>query len=204
MSQAQTGTRRRLEEAMIALCVERGFRNVTVAALLERAGAGRGELEAEFGDLEDCYAQIYTVQRDEFVACVAGAFFSREVWRERMRAAAHAMLEFLREDPRRAYFMSVEVHAAGDRARLIRDEAMQGFFALIDQGRAEMADPDQLTPHTAEAIGSAIYQQFQAAIADHDFERLERMIPEMMYAAVLPYLGVGAALEELQIPAPPR
>lgn len=188
---------------MIDLCVEEGFRQVTLPELLQHAGVEEDDFEAEFSDLEDCFAQIYELQRNEFVACVAGAFYSREVWREQMRAAAHAMLEFLREDRRRARFMSVEVHAAGERARLIRDEAMQGFFVLIDQGRQEMEDPEMLTLHTAEAIGSAIYQQFQTAIAADDFERLERMIPEMTYLAILPYLGEDVAREELAVPVPP-
>jgi hypothetical protein len=67
----------------------------------------------------------------------------------------------------------------------------------------QLDDPDSLTPYTAETIGSAIYQQFQATIARFDFQTLEGMIPQMMYTAVLPYLGSAVAAEELRI-APPR
>lgn len=195
--------RERIAAALIDLSVERGFYDLGLAEVLERAGVGEGAFQRHFADLEDCFAQVYERQRDEFVAAVFAGFSSRELWREQMRAAAWAMLEFLREDHKRAYFMSCEVHHAGERARLIRDEAMQGFFFLIDQGRGELEDPESLSFHTAESIGSAIYQHFSETIARFDFERLERMIPEMMYAALLPYLGPEAAAEELAIPAPP-
>jgi AcrR family transcriptional regulator len=191
-----------LRVAMIELCCERGFRDLSVEDLCRRAEVDPAEFHRNYSGLEDCFAQIYEVQRDEFAAAVARGFFSQERWRDQMRAAAYAMLEFLREDRDRAYFMSVQVHYGGDRARLIRDEAMQGFFLLIDQGRRELPDPDSLTFHTAEAIGSAIYQQFQTAIADNDFDGLEEMIPHMLYVATLPYLGPEVAAEELEI-APP-
>jgi AcrR family transcriptional regulator len=195
--------RDRVREALIALSVERGFQSLDLDDLLQGSGVDRDRFARTYSDLEDCFARIYEVQRDEFVAAVVAGFYSRQGWREQMRAAAWAMLEFLREDHERAYFMSCEVHGAGDRARIIRDEAMQGFFFLIDQGRAELADPDSLTPYTAESIGSAIYQQFQATIARWDFDGLEAMIPQMMYTALLPYLGPEAAAEELAIAPPP-
>jgi hypothetical protein len=92
---------------------------------------------------------------------------------------------------------------AGDRAKLIRDQGMQGFFLLIDQGRNEMEDPESLTPYTAETIGSAIYQRIQTAIETDELEEFESAVPEMMYMAVLPYLGPEAAQEELSIPPTP-
>lgn len=194
--------REQLERPLIELCCERGFPEIRVADLCLRANVEQARFDRHYDGLEDCFARIYEAQRDEFFTAVAGGFFSQEPWRDQMRAAAYAMLEFLREDPDRAYMMSCEVHQAGDRARLIRDEAMHGFFLLIDQGRGELEEPESLTFHTAETIGSAIYQQFQAAIAVSDFARLEEMIPHMMYMAILPYLGRQVAAEELEIPVP--
>jgi AcrR family transcriptional regulator len=200
---SQNSERARICEAMIGLCGELQYPNVTMPDLLERASVDEVAFGRHFGDLEDCFCQIFEAQRDEIVRRVVGAFAAEQGWRNQMRAAAYAMLYFLGEDLRRARFISVEVLYAGDRAKLIRDQGMQGFFLLIDQGRNEMADPESLTPYTAETIGSAIYQRIQTAIETDELEEFESAVPEMMYMAVLPYLGPEAAQEELSIPPTP-
>jgi AcrR family transcriptional regulator len=201
--QPKDSGRERIREAMIDLCLELRYPNVTLPALLERANVDRAAFDADFADLEDCFCQIFAVHREEMTIAVGSAFAAAQGWREQMRAAAYAMLRFLGEDLRRARFMSVEVLYAGDRAKLMRDEAMQGFFLLIDLGRQEMDDPDALTPATAETIGSAIYQRIQSAFERDQLDRFELGVQEMMYTAVLPYLGPEAAAEELTIAPPP-
>jgi hypothetical protein len=112
------------------------------------------------------------------------------------------MLEFLQEDDRRARLMLVDAHRGGERGNLIRDQGMQALFAFIDLGREEMDDPESLTRTTAEAIGSSIYLQIRTRIEDAGPQSLPDLLPEMMYFAVLPYLGVDAAEAELKVTAP--
>jgi len=200
--QSQERERAEIAAAMIDLCVELRYPNVELPMVLERAGVDEAAFRRHFEDLEDCFCQTYEAQRDEFALRIATAFAAEQGWRNQMRAAAYAMLGYLGEDLQRARFMTVEVLYAGDRAKLIRDQAMQGFFMLIDQGRFEMEDPDALTPFTAETIGSAIYQRIQAATERYELDKFEPGVQEMMYNAVLPYLGPEAAAEELKIPPP--
>jgi AcrR family transcriptional regulator len=195
--------RSRIAEALIELSVDQRYVNTTLEMVQARAGVDERAFERHFADLEDCYCQVYETQRDEFVARIFAAYADADCWREGIRAAGHEMQAFLGEDLRRARFMSVEVLFVGDRAKLIRDEAMQGFFFLIDQGRYEMQDPGSLTPFTAETIGSAIYQRIQTALERDDLEAFETGHQEMMYTIMLPYLGSEAAQEELHAPAPP-
>jgi AcrR family transcriptional regulator len=139
---------------------------------------------------------------DELLARVAVVYANEDCWRDRLRAVAHEMLRFLREDPERARMMTVDVLSAGERAQLIRDQGMQGLIELIDQGRQELPDPNSMTRATAEGIGGAIYNRIHVEIAAGRFDKLEQMVPELMYNAVLPYLGTQAAREELAMPAP--
>jgi AcrR family transcriptional regulator len=139
---------------------------------------------------------------DELLERVVQAYAGEESWRDRLRAVAYEMLRFLREDHERARVMTVDVLSAGERAQLIRDQGMQGLIELIDQGRQELPDPDSMTRATAEGIGGAIYRRMRLAIAAGDFDALDRMVPELMYGAVLPYLGAEAAEEELTKPPP--
>ncbi len=194
--------RDRIEQALVDLCTERTFAEVTLTTLLDRAGVTVTTFEAHYSDLDDCFCSIYQEMRDEYMLRVVVAFGGAESWRERMRAAAWVTLAYLSEDPHRARMTFVEVLYASDRAKLIRDEAMQGLFALVDQGREDPAAPPNLTRFTAETIGSTIYQQIQTAIEHDELDRFEDGLGEMMYMVVLPYLGEEAAREELTI-APP-
>jgi AcrR family transcriptional regulator len=195
--------RDRIFAAMIDLSVGCGYANVTLPMLLERAGVGEREFCSRFDDLEDCFCQIMEVETERAGQQVLTAFAAEQGWQAQLRAAAQALLDYLLEDLTRARFVCVEVMYAGDRAKLLRDRQMQAFFLLIDQGRQEMVDPEALTPFTAEAIGSSIYQRMQNALVNEQLEEFETSIPEMMYLAVLPYLGEEAAEEELDLPPTP-
>jgi AcrR family transcriptional regulator len=195
--------RERISKALVDLAVDHGFPSLTLPMVLARAGVDENTFHHYFSDLEECFCAVYEPMRDEFLMRVAAAYGSEQGWRHQMRAAAYAMLGFLGEDLRRARFMSVEMLYAGDRAKLIRDEAMQAFFLMIDQGRYEMEDPDSLSPYTAETVGSAIYQRIQRALAREEFDAFGPGVQEMMYMAVLPYLGPEVAAEELHIQPPP-
>jgi AcrR family transcriptional regulator len=187
---------------MIGLCAERRYANATVSLLLQRAELEPAAFARHFADLEDCYCQIFEGQRDELTGRVIAAYGAECGWANQLRAGAYALLFYFGEDRSRALFMR-EVFYAGERAILLRDQANQLFIALIDEGRAQMADPEELSVHTAETIASAIYQRLQSAIEYQGFEHFAKGVQEMMYTAVLPYLGPEAAAAELAIVPPP-
>src|SRR5215211_1020148 len=120
--------RSRIADALMTLSVDRRYLNTTLEMVLARAGVDEATFERYFDDLEDCFCQVLEAERDEIVRRVIAAYGSAEGWRNQMRAAADEMLAFFGEDLRRARFMNIEVLFAGDRAMLIRDEAMHAFF----------------------------------------------------------------------------
>jgi AcrR family transcriptional regulator len=194
--------RDRIEVALVELCMERTYAEVTLPMLIDRAEVDGRIFSTYYRDLEDCFASIYKEMRDEYMLRVARAFSGAADWRQRMRAAAHVTLAYLREDPARARMTFVEVLYAGDRVKVIRDEAMQILFAMVDLGRQEPGASPNLTRFTAETIGSTVYQQIQTAIEHDELDRFEEGLGEMMYMVVLPYLGEEVAREELTMPPP--
>ncbi|HYH53613.1 MAG TPA: TetR/AcrR family transcriptional regulator [Solirubrobacterales bacterium] len=203
MSQEAPQGRARIQNALIELCLERSYAGVTLPDLLRRAGVDDETFHCYFDDLEDCFCSFYEEMRDEFMLRVGESFAGVSGWREQIRAAAWAIVDYILEDPGRARISFVEVWFAGERAKLIREQAMSGLFALIDQGRLERAD-SFVSSVTAEFVGSAVYRRLQAAIESGDLSGLEAEVPELMYAVVLPYLGREAAEEELRMPRPER
>ena len=124
------------------------------------------------------------------------AYESREEWPDRLRAVAYEVIEGLSRDPSRASF-GVEVLAAGDAARARRDMTMRVIASLIDAGRQEMEDPEAVPHTTAEALAGSAYGQIYAQVVRGAVEELPALVPQLMSAAVMPYLGIEAAMAEL-------
>jgi len=190
-----------LEEAIVDEILDRGYANATVAGVCRRAAVGREEFQSRFEDLEDGYCQVLERLRDEIIERLLAAFLTGSTWRERIRAVACAMFDFIEEDRRRARFMYIEVFAAGERAQTIREGGTAAMVELIDQGRQELEHPDRLSRATAEAIAGSVFRQIRAAI-ERDDPRANDLMPQLMYSVVLPYLGAEEALRELEIPPP--
>lgn len=186
---------------MSGLCAECGYAEVSLAAVLRRAGVGEGEFHRHFADLEDCFCAVVQRGTDELLARAGVAFAARQGWRDQLRAVAYAMRDFLQEDPARARVMVVESPTACERSLAIRQQGMAGLAALIDLGRGELDDPDSVPSTTAELTAGAIYNRIHAAVEDGS-PLEDAMVRELMVAAVRPYLGADAALAELDAPRP--
>jgi hypothetical protein len=151
---------------------------------------------------EDCACELLIALRDDFVREVSAAALQHRSWRDLIRAAAYSILDYFLADEARARFMLIEVARVGERAVLIRDQGMEAMISLIDLGRAELDDPDSIGLATGAIAGAVFDRMRQIVTAGSDPDVARRMVPEMLYAVVLPYLGEEAALEELRISAP--
>jgi AcrR family transcriptional regulator len=74
---------------------------------------------------------------------------------------------------------------------------MRVIASLIDAGRQEMDDPDAVPHTTAEALAGSAYGQIYSRIVRGAVDELPDLVPQLMSAAVMPYLGMEAAMAEL-------
>lgn len=190
-----------LREALLDLCSERGYASVDLPVLLERAGLDEDAFHRHHADLDACFAAVLGGIYDEFFAAAQKALDGERGWRDRMRATAYALLRFLRRDERVAHLAAVEAQnlSAAQGPFL---ETFDRLVDLIDEGSAEVGDAVSPTRATALGVGGVLFARIQEAVAKDELELGEEEIPELMYAAVFPYIGSEAAAEELRIPPP--
>lgn len=133
----------------------------------------------------------------------AGAVFAAgDAWVDRLRAVAYGLRDFLREDPARARAMMLEAPHGNAETRRIRDDGIEALTALIDLGRGELDDPDSVPRTAAEIAAGVIYNRIHVEVERGVSGLDDEMVRELMYTAVMPYLGIDAALAELQAPCP--
>lgn len=203
MSDATANEVERLREALLDLCAERGYKKLKLKDLLERADVEKADFRRHYSDLDDCFAAVLGEIYDEFFAEAQEAVATQEGWRDRMRATAYALLRFLRRDRRVARFAAVEVEHAGKAAQGPFLETFNRLVDLLNEGSSEADGPESPGLATAIGIGGVVFARVQEAVANDELGLGEEEIPELMYAAVLPYLGPEAAEAELHIPPPP-
>lgn len=204
MSDGSAQEARKLREALLDLCAERGYKRLRLDELLQRADLDEAAFHRHYADLDACFAAVLGEIYAEFFAVAQEAVADQIGWRDRMRATAYALLRFLRADERVARLAAVEVQYAGKDAQRLFQETFNRLVELLDEGSSEAGGPESPGLATAIGVGGVVFARIQEGVVNGELEELgEEEVPQLMYAAVFPYLGAEAAAEELRIPPPP-
>lgn len=177
----------------------KGYEATTVNDVIERAGVSRDVFYDHFADKESCFLEAFGAANDVLVAAAAGAFESRsgEPWPERVAATLRALVELLAAEADIVRMTMVEVAAAGDEARGRYEAALARFIPFLEEGR-EYTGRDDLPPDTERfAIGGGTSMVFDEIRAGRGAE-LPRILPELVFAVLVPYLGAEGAEAEMR------
>lgn len=191
--------RRRIAAATIALVGSRGYAATSIELICEQARARRSHFDRCFAGKEDCFLTIHDEVGAELCDRVVAAFAAASSWHDRVWAAGWAAMRFFEEDPVRARFLVVEVNGTGSDAQSRRDRILQQLADILDGGREELDQPGSVSRCTAEIVAGAIYGTVLGRIEAGWVDRGQDFLPELVYMAVMPYLGSRAAEDELLV-----
>jgi len=192
--------RERLLEAMIRIAAAKGYEATTVADVVAYAGTTQDAFEEMFEGKEDCFLEAYEAVFDVLLAHVAAAFeaASDEPWPEQIAAGLGALVELLAMEADIARMAMIEVTAAGDDARERYRAMFARFTPFLEEGRRYSGQGEELPSDTARfAIGGATSMIFDEVRAGRGPE-LKRILPDLVFAVLMPYLGPEAAEDEMR------
>jgi AcrR family transcriptional regulator len=191
--------RARIAAATISLIGEHGYAAATIEMVCERARAGRAQFDRCFAGKEDCFLSLHDEVASELCERMTDAAEGAAAWHDRIWAAGWAAVRFFEEDPLRARFLIVEIGGAGAGAQARRDRMLHSLADLIDGGRKELEQPRLVSRCTAEIVAGAIYGTLVGKLEEGGLGRRDEFLPEVVYMAVMPYLGSRAAEDELSV-----
>jgi len=186
-------------EAMVRVSAAKGYEATTVADVVEYAGASEEDFYEIYPDKTACFLEAYEAVFDVLVAHVTAAFeaASEEPWPEQIAAGLGALVELLSLEADIARMAMVEVTAAGDDARERYRAALARFTPFLEEGRTYSGQGDALPADTARfAIGGATSMIFDEIRAGRGPE-LARLLPDLVFAVLMPYIGPQAAEDEM-------
>jgi AcrR family transcriptional regulator len=139
--------RERLVAAMAEECAERGYAEVSVAAVAKRAGVSSVTFYKQFSGKEDCllaaHRQLLGRLLEEVDRAVAEEDRSSEESREQAetgkRAAIHIALTIFAADPPSARLLTVEILAAGSEGVKRHDAMVEALSERLGAGWVQTA-----------------------------------------------------------------
>lgn len=183
--------------AMIRVVGRKGYKETSVADVIEEADTSRTTFYKHFEDKHECFLAAYEmlVEQvfDEVIANCDGA----ESWLRRMESGLATIVRLFALDPELARTAVVEVAAAGADARQLHWNAVARFTQYLDGGR-ELSDgrelPENISLMSAGAVSGLIFDELLAGRA----EQLPALLPDLLFAMLVPYIGPSAAAEEMR------
>ena len=114
-----------------------------------------------------------------------------------MRTGLSTVVEMFALEPELARTAVVEVAAAGADARQRHWDAITRLTEYLADGE-RLADGRELPPNiglmAAGAVSGLIFDELLTGRA----ERLPELLPDLLFALLVPYIGPGAATEEMR------
>jgi AcrR family transcriptional regulator len=185
--------RARIVAALAQETVEKGYRAVTVADIVRRAGIARNTFYENFSSKEDCFlvASEYAVESalDRVLAAAAKA----DDWPARVSAGIAAFLAYVASEPALARTCIVEALSAGPAAVERYERSIQAFVPFFKLGREESAKGVELPETLEETIVGGIFWILYQRIIMGQVEQIEGLLDELVEFSLTPYLGAEAA-----------
>jgi len=185
--------RARIISALALEVSEKGYRVVTVADIVKRAGIARNTFYENFGSKEDCFLAAQQFAMSAALSRVVDAAGEIDDWPRRVQAGLSAFLCYIAEEPALARTCMVDALAAAPTSVRYYEESLQAFVSLFRLGR-DVSPRGQELPETLEEalIGGVFWILYQRLLLD-DPQRITELLPELVEFALTPYLGAESA-----------
>ena len=182
--------------AMIHVVGAKGYKATSVADVIEEAGVARATFYKYFEDKHECFLAAYDQVVEQVMAQVTADCDPGRPWLQRVETGLANLVQFLALDPELARMAVIEVAAAGGDARRRHWDAVANFTRYLEDGRSPTDKdlPESTSLMSAGAVAGLIFDELLAGRA----EQLPEMLPDLLFAMLVPYVGPHAAAEEMR------
>jgi AcrR family transcriptional regulator len=186
--------RSRIVDALAEEVVEKGYRDVTVADIIKRAGVARNTFYKIFSNKEECFLAASDVAAQKAMRRISEAVAEAgDAWEQQVRAGIGEFLAFAAGESALTRVFIVDSLAAGPEAADRYERTVRAVVPLFGLGR-KCRPAGALLPETLEEtiVGGIFWIVYQRIVLDRP-EELEEALPELVEFALTPYIGADAA-----------
>lgn len=185
--------RARIIAALAQETAEKGYRAVTVADIVKRAGIARNTFYENFGSKEECFLAAQEFAMSTALERVVVAAGEIDDWPRRVRAGITAFLGYVAEEPALARTCMVESLSAGPASVRYYEESQQAFVSLFRLGRDVSLHGGELPETLEEALIGGVFWIVYQRLTGPEPGRVGELLPELTEFILTPYLGAEEA-----------
>jgi AcrR family transcriptional regulator len=187
--------RQRIIDAMISSCGEKTYATTTIADIVKRACISRTTFYKRFPDKRACFDAALTACIDELRAAAADSQPPAASAFDAVRRAMAATLGLMATRPGMAQLVMSDAVSL--------DPAVVGRYRkLVIPAIERLWDDGQDPPHSDPQLAFGRAQVLiLGQIAAGRTERLMKLLPELVYIALLPFAGHEEAARQAQLTA---
>ncbi|WP_320672581.1 TetR/AcrR family transcriptional regulator [Patulibacter defluvii] len=183
----------RIFRAVIDVTSVAGYGQMSVEDIISTAGVSRRTFYDYFPNKQAVFLACVDQVAHELREAVQEGYDAAEDPIARATACISALTRFLAEDPARAEMALVEILAAGQEAIAKRNETMDFLADLVVRGTTDLPGAEHVNPLTAQTIVGGISEVLYTRVVRGETDELEQLVPDLVHAITLPYLGFEAA-----------
>lgn len=192
--------RDRILQAMADCCAELGYRSTTVEAVLERADVRRESFDSLFAGKEDCALAALNKIVSETLARISMIDVDGGPGLERRTFEVRAILELLADRSSFAKLAAVDSRQAGSARMHGAYESAARVLALMLEraGAGALGLGERMAARAALGGAEALVRRELVVGGAAD---LPRLLPDLVYGALVPFVGQGEALRQAKLAA---
>lgn len=190
--------RARILQATAEVTMAKGFASTTVADIVAGAGVAKDAFYRHFADKQDAFLEAQRSPSQFILDTLVRAYFSADVWQERLWRALGRLLELIAANPAMSHLRLVECYTAGPTAIRRAEDATRSFTIFLEEGYRQPGAPADLPHLSSQAIAGAVFELVQKDVAAGAAAQVGRRLPQLAYIATAPFLGPAGAIQAIE------
>ena len=191
--------RERIVNATASIVAGKGLSNLTIPEIAKRANVSHHTFYEMYPSKHDAFLGALKVGMHQALLVVGQAYDThKDDWPQGVAAGLRALLHYLASEPAHSHLILVDTFAASPEATATREESLHAFASYLQPGY-KYADKERPVPSIApEAIAGGIWQVLHHYAEDERTGELPILAPQLIYAALSPFLGAKDAAKVAQ------
>jgi len=185
-----TNQRERIVDATASIAAEKGLANLTIPEIAIRANVSHQTFYEMYPTKHDALLGAQKVGMHQALRVTAQAYDAhKDDWPRGVAAGLHALLDYLASEPDHSHMILVDTFAASPEATEIRDSSLHAFAAYLQPGYDHTPKDPAMPSIAPEAIAGGVWQVLHHYIEAGRTSELPDVAPQLIYAALTPFLG---------------
>jgi AcrR family transcriptional regulator len=191
--------RERIVNATASIVAEKGLSNLTIPEIAKRANVSHHTFYEMYPSKHDAFLGALKVGMHQALLVVGQAYDThKDDWPQGVAAGLRALLHYLASEPAHSHLILVDTFAASPEATATREESLHAFASYLQPGYQYAAKERPVPGIAPEAIAGGIWQVLHHYAGDERTGELPILAPQLIYAALTPFLGAKDAAKVAQ------